>query len=58
MMNVQWQVIDLDTKKAISVGERFELVEFCKEYFDGATEMSFQEAFILFGDPGATSSQL
>ena len=54
-MIAQWQIIDVETKKAITVGESFELVDFCKKDFDKEATVSYSEARILFGDIGATN---
>lgn len=50
-MKVQWHLIDIKTKKGISIGEKFELIDFMKIYFDREEAMSWDEALILFGDP-------
>jgi hypothetical protein len=50
-MKVQWQLIDIKTKKGVAVGEEFELVDFMKTYFDRKEGMDWVEAIILFGNP-------
>ena len=57
-MKAQWQIIDLETGKAISVGEEFELVDFMKRYFDNEEAMSMEEAGLLFGDPTAIKNPI
>ena len=57
-MKVQWQIVDLETKKAISVGEKFELVGFMKRYFNNEDAMSMEEACLLFGDPTAIKNPI
>ena len=49
-MKVQWQLVDIETKKVIKVDDEFELVDFMRRYFDGST-MNWEEASLLFGDP-------
>jgi len=39
-MKAQWQIVDTETKKAIPLGEEFELVDFCQKDFNGKTTMS------------------
>lgn len=53
-MKAQWQIIDIDTGLAITVGRIIELVDFCKRDFNGKTKMSWFEATILFGNPLST----
>lgn len=50
-MKVQWQLVDIETKKTISVGEEFELIDFMKRYFDEGKPISWDEAVIFYGDP-------
>lgn len=49
-MKVQWQLVDIETKKVVKVDAEFELIDFMERYFDGSV-MSWGEAFLLFGDP-------
>jgi hypothetical protein len=51
MMKVQWQLVDIETGKAVSVGEKFELIDFMKSYFYRKINMDWSEACTLFGDP-------
>lgn len=50
-MKVQWQLIDIETKKSIPVDEVFEAIDAMKYLFDGQISMSMRAAFFLFGDP-------
>jgi hypothetical protein len=49
-MKAQWQIVDVETGKAIKVEGEIELVDFCKEYFDNEILMSYLEARLIFGD--------
>jgi len=49
-MKAQWQIVDLDTGRAIVIGSEIELVDFCKTYFEEGEAMSYEEARALFGD--------
>ncbi|MCK4828799.1 hypothetical protein KA005_74430 [bacterium] len=31
-MKVQWQLVDIETKKIVKVGDEFELIDFMKQY--------------------------
>ena len=53
-MKVQYQLVDVETKKAIPIGNVFQIVDFMKSDFDKEGAMSWDEAAILFGDPFAT----
>ena len=50
-MRVQYQLVDVETRKAIPVGEVFELVDCMKTYFGKGEPMSWLENIILCGDP-------
>lgn len=50
-MKVQYQLVDVETKKAIPVGEVFEIIDDAGHGFDNTPPMSWKEAAILFGDP-------
>ena len=49
-MKAQWQIVDVETGKAIKIDGEFELVDFCKNLFDENEAMSYSEARRFFGD--------
>lgn len=57
-MKVQWQLMDIETKETVRVGEEFELVDFMKSYFNEKTAISWEESCNLFGDPMAIKNPL
>lgn len=50
-MKVQYQLVDVGTKRVIAVGDEFELVDFAKTYFDQGEPWSWGEAAVICGDP-------
>jgi len=50
-MKVQYQLVDVETKKSIPIDEVFEIVDFKDFRFGRKDAMSWLEAKILFGDP-------
>jgi len=50
-MEAQYQLVDVETKKAINVGKEFEIIDLMRFDFDNPEPISWDEAAILFGDP-------
>jgi len=50
-MKVQYQLVDVETKKSILVGDEFEVVDYINEFFDKKAHLCWGECAILFGDP-------
>lgn len=50
-MKAQWQLMDVETKKCITIGKELELVDYIKFLFDGNNSICWEDAMILFGDP-------
>ena len=50
-MRVQYQLVDVETKMAIRIGDEFNIADFMKSDFGKEGVMSWDEAAILFGDP-------
>lgn len=57
-MKVQWQLVDVETGKAIKIEEEFELAGHCKHLFDQEGTMPYDEAKMLFGDIDAIKNQI
>ena len=49
-MKAQWQLVDIETGRAIKVEDEFELTDFCKSYFNDQFIMSYEEASFIFGE--------
>jgi hypothetical protein len=52
-VKVQYQLVDIETKKAIPIGDEFAIIDFMKTDFGKGESMTWDEAAILFGDPFA-----
>lgn len=53
-MKVQWQLVDIKTKRAVIVGNDFELIDSMREsYFTGNVRIPWSESNMMFGDPTA-----
>ncbi|MEN6507403.1 MAG: hypothetical protein ABFD63_01210 [Smithella sp.] len=50
-MKVQYQLVDVETKKAILVGDEFQVVDYINRFFRHEAHLCWREAAILFGDP-------
>lgn len=50
-MKVQYQLVDVETKKAIPIGDEFVVVDYINEFFDKNAHLCWGEAAVLFGDP-------
>lgn len=56
-MKVQYQLVDIETGKAIPIDEVFEIVDYMKPNFDKGDTISWHVAAVLFGDPFAIKPQ-
>lgn len=50
-MKVQWQLVDMETGKAVKVGDEFELIDYMKKDFDEELSMDWIEACLFYGNP-------
>lgn len=51
-MKAQWQLVDIETHKAVIVGEDLDLIDsFREDYFTGGIRISWVESNMMFGDP-------
>lgn len=58
-MKVQWQLVDIETHKAVIVGEDFEVIDSMREtYFTGSTRIDWCESNMMFGNPTAIQNPI
>ena len=50
-MKAQWQLINIETNNAVTVGEELILVNQMKSYFFKGSHLSWDDVLFLFGDP-------
>ncbi|MEN6423224.1 MAG: hypothetical protein ABFD76_14895 [Smithella sp.] len=58
-MKVQWQLVDIKTKRAVIVGNDFELIDSMREsYFTGNVRIPWSESNMMFGHPTAIKNPI